>query len=83
MIDEDTINEAMDNRFDGIESCVIVEELLGVETENEQPCESRSCGCRKVSGVETQDEQTALCIMHTMFEQVLVPPEFQLPTDVN
>ncbi len=33
-MDEKTINEAMDNRFDGIESCVIIEELLELEAEN-------------------------------------------------
>ena len=35
-MDEKIINEAMENRFDGIESCVIVEELLELETKNER-----------------------------------------------
>ena len=35
-MDKKTINEAMDNRFDGVESCVIVEELLELEAKNKQ-----------------------------------------------
>ena len=35
-MDVKIINEAMDNRFDGIEPYVIVEELLELEAENKQ-----------------------------------------------
>ncbi len=35
-IDVKIINEAMDGRFDGIEPCVIVEELLELEAKNER-----------------------------------------------
>jgi len=35
-MDEKIINEAMDNRFDGVEDCVIVEELLELEAENKR-----------------------------------------------
>lgn len=35
-MDEKIINEAIDNRFDGVEPCVIVEELLELEIKNKQ-----------------------------------------------